>query len=305
MDKRILIFIVVIFLIVAGIITYKKLSGNANDITALTFTVSPHEAKVGDEIKFDDNTVGAKRWEWDFGDDEGASIKNGTHKYKTAGSYTITLRVNDILVDSSTKIMIAESDYVEDPLAGSKKFVIEGPATGIVGKTVTFTDKTLGFNHSLTKWKSGETGIVDGKGATFSYAFTTPGTKTVIATNDSSKLQGTWDITIKRPDISAPPNGGGGGGGGKTVVHAVIQNAQLKEKLQAIADGKFESVYPTLKPYLEQEELPITVNGRPDNFLSYCQSFSFTPKDIVSVDQKRDPKSLRIISMSIIDQKKK
>ena len=46
-------------------------------------------------VSFTDASIGATSWFWDFGDNTTSTQQNPTHTYATAGSYTITLTINN------------------------------------------------------------------------------------------------------------------------------------------------------------------------------------------------------------------
>src|SRR3990172_899991 len=62
------------------------------------FVASANEVKTGDEIKFTDWSTGGTppySYEWNFGDGVPSDVKNPTHAYQKAGSYTVSLKIRD------------------------------------------------------------------------------------------------------------------------------------------------------------------------------------------------------------------
>jgi PKD repeat protein len=59
-------------------------------------------------VKFTDASTGASVWNWTFGDGTSASVRNPSHKYPTAGTYTVTQSVGNGLnwVSASKSIVV-------------------------------------------------------------------------------------------------------------------------------------------------------------------------------------------------------
>lgn len=82
-----------------GIILRKTTNLPVVDFTVADTTL----INCGDSIQFIDKSLYATKWEWDFGDGKGDSIKNPSHVYTDAGSYTVTLTAyNKIGANSKT-----------------------------------------------------------------------------------------------------------------------------------------------------------------------------------------------------------
>ncbi len=71
----------------------KNLTEVVNVVTALTVDFSANDTtpETNQTITFNDLTVGASQWQWDFGDGNTSTLQNPTHSYKYAGNYTVTL----------------------------------------------------------------------------------------------------------------------------------------------------------------------------------------------------------------------
>lgn len=83
-----------------------------NPAPTANFTYSPNPALVGENVFYNDYSVGIgiNNWYWEFGDGEANNIENPIHSYENGGSYDITLVVTDAngCTDTITKnIMIA------------------------------------------------------------------------------------------------------------------------------------------------------------------------------------------------------
>jgi PKD repeat protein len=70
-----------------------------NIAPSANFTYSPASPKVGDDIQFVDRSLDPEEKTlshlWGFGDGNTASEPNPTHRYETAGTYAVTLTVED------------------------------------------------------------------------------------------------------------------------------------------------------------------------------------------------------------------
>ena len=59
-----------------------------------SFNVTPTNPVVGEVVQFNDTSTGfPTSWVWDFGDGNGSTAQNPTHRYAAAGSYTVALMV--------------------------------------------------------------------------------------------------------------------------------------------------------------------------------------------------------------------
>jgi PKD repeat protein len=113
---------------------------------AANFTSSATSGKAPLNVKFTDTSTGTPAtWKWDFGDGTSSTQQNPTHRYSTAGTYTVILTVKNA-VGSNT---VTKTDYIKV----TAKPVAEFSATPTSGKpslTVAFTDTSTGLP---TKWK--------------------------------------------------------------------------------------------------------------------------------------------------------
>lgn len=98
---------------------------------------------------------------WDFGDSTTSNSFSPTHKYTQAGTYTVTLDLNNGASTFSKDITIPSSDTVAE-------FTIER-ATGREPFTVQFTDKSIGATSWLWTFGDGATSTEQNPRHTFSY----------------------------------------------------------------------------------------------------------------------------------------
>jgi PKD repeat protein len=104
------------------------------------FTFRPTEPRVNETVQFIDQSVGnIVRWLWDFGDGTGSSEQNPTHKYSTAGTYTVKLLVEDSA--GATDIGLEEI-IVRPPNRPPQADFTFSPANPAVTDTIQFNDRS-------------------------------------------------------------------------------------------------------------------------------------------------------------------
>ncbi len=137
---------------------------NASEITpapVASFDSDAVSGKVPLEVMFNDKSSGEPTsWEWDFGDGSKSNLQNPAHTYAAAGTYTVSLTVNNTNgSDSLTRIdyisadtrPVVEIDYIRPNPA------IRGETVSLIGLYVyNYTAITRG-NH---EWYSN---LVDGR----------------------------------------------------------------------------------------------------------------------------------------------
>jgi len=78
---------------------FRDAEGRDIDYSITNGTLSPDNPKVGEEVRFTDQSTDPDgqvvKWEWDFGDGAKSTERNPTHKYTAKGKYTVKLTVTD------------------------------------------------------------------------------------------------------------------------------------------------------------------------------------------------------------------
>ena len=70
-------------------------AGSSGTLTAL-FSIRPAEPIANQTVQFTDESTGnVNSWQWSFGDGATTTTKNPSHKYASAGTYTVKLTVSD------------------------------------------------------------------------------------------------------------------------------------------------------------------------------------------------------------------
>ncbi len=97
-------------------------------------------------VNFNDNSIGAASYQWDFGDGNTSNQRNPSHTYTTTGLYTVTLIVTNANGCSDTLIM---PDYIkiQPPHASINNLPFSGcaPLTWTFSSTVTTVDPVVSY----------------------------------------------------------------------------------------------------------------------------------------------------------------
>jgi FOG: PKD repeat len=96
------------------------------------FTADKATVKVGEKVQFTSQIAGGfapYSYEWGFGDGNTSTSKAPTHKYKTAGSYTVSLKVADDRDNTDTEI---RREYITVLPGWSAGSIASGAKHGLV-----------------------------------------------------------------------------------------------------------------------------------------------------------------------------
>lgn len=143
---------------------------------------------------------GTISYAWDFGDGSVSSVKNPSHSYTTAGTYTVKLIVtsDNNCVDEST----ASVTVYPKPSVG---FTVDNLAQCLDGNNYTFTNTSSISNGTLSyTWDFGDGTVVNTQNATHSYA--TAGSYTVkltVASNNNCEEEMTRVVTVYEQPVAA------------------------------------------------------------------------------------------------------
>lgn len=197
MQRIVYLILVLLAALFASIILYKKVT--SKNCPVFNFSM-PEKAYVNDKIMLYDSTESATSWQWDYGDgSEPSSIQNPSHSYKKPGIYTIKLTINGICDDFKNIHIEAK------PVAALELAHIQGPAEATVGQSVKFTELTSGATSY--EWLFSESGKVDARTQSPSYAFKTPGYKTVTVyvNGPKGRTSGTLTVNVKAKEAASAP----------------------------------------------------------------------------------------------------
>lgn len=140
----------------------------SNPVLSAQFAASPRTGYAPLNVSFIDQSIGAKSWNWTFGDnfttpDSENSAKNPLHTYTTPGWYSVNQNVSDnyTFLDGRTVNVsfenfihvlspsLPEADFVATPLSGPKNL------------TVSFIDQTPGTDNLTYIWNFGDNSLND------------------------------------------------------------------------------------------------------------------------------------------------
>lgn len=224
-------------------------------------SLSDVEITVGENFVYADSTRNAETWLWEFGDNKVSGERRGAYSYSEAGQYKVRLTVNG----EYEKLFIVNVKEVDkDKL--SRLVEINAPATAIQGEYIVFNG--VG-NDKQWQWEFGESGIVDAREKSPLYAYSQPGTYQVRLRTENTQYP-----VIHRIEVTSSYSKND-----STDVMSVI-GADIREKLQAISDGKsFNSNYRYIvRKYMCSDEKTEVVinNSRYNDIYSYCQGLAAT-----------------------------
>lgn len=115
------------------------------------FTMSPTTGVAPLNVNFNDASTGSPtKWAWDFGDGGTSELQNGSHKYVSAGTYTVKLTVSNTAGSNSTSKKLTVS-ALKPPVAS----FTANPTSGSRPLTVNFKDTSTGTVTSR-KWNFGD-----------------------------------------------------------------------------------------------------------------------------------------------------
>ena len=173
----------------------------------------PYEGVEGEEIDFTGSASGGTEpydWSWDFGDGETSGLQNPDHIYTAAGTYTVTLTVEDDNGDTAT-----DTATVTVEVAGSIVADAGGPYTALIGETLTLDGSVSGGTSPYTwSWDLGDGDTADVEDPTHAYDAEGVYTVTLTVTDDEGLVDtDTATVTIvgnsppATPQIDGPSEG--------------------------------------------------------------------------------------------------
>ncbi|HSC40070.1 MAG TPA: PKD domain-containing protein, partial [Chitinophagaceae bacterium] len=137
--------------------------------------------------RFTDQSIGALSWSWDFGDGNTSAVRNPSHTYAAAGSYTVMLTVRNDTCEHT----VAQTVRIIDEKAG----FAANDSVVCKNSVVTFTGKAFNTqNIVLYNWDFGD-GVNVYSGNTVSHKYTQSGKYNTRLT--ITDLNGCNDVLIK------------------------------------------------------------------------------------------------------------
>ncbi|PST83462.1 PKD domain-containing protein [Pedobacter yulinensis] len=271
----ILYILVAILLLAGGIFLFKS---SIFDNKAIDAQILKDEIDLNEDLVYTDNTKGAKKWLWEFGNGDKSTTQNGSYRYRKAGAYIVRLTVDGEL---KQQYPVNVRDTVRSTI--DTLVTISGPTSGVINEQVRLEAEG---NAKIFQWSFGETGRVDITGRTALYTYRAPGRYWVKLMNDQTRrpLYHVIEITDPNADLNgeivAP------GEGERKVVD------DIRARLQAIANGAdFNTHYYYLvRKYMcnkEKVTVAIDQNGekKQKDFYSYCMGLTFGGEIVIDEAQ--------------------
>lgn len=150
-------------------------------------------------VQFSDTSTGAPNaWSWNFGDGQTSRVASPTHTYTKAGTYTVTLTVQNTAGSSTT----AKSGYIRVAVPPKPIAAFSGsPISGTMPLTVQFTD-TSAKSPISWRWTFGDGQTSTQQNPTHTYGKVGKYTVTLTATNTAGSNRVTKSGYI---NVMAPP----------------------------------------------------------------------------------------------------
>ncbi len=138
-----------------------------------SFSASPTAGCTPLAVNFQDNSVGADAWQWDFGNGNTSTLQNPATAYLAAGNYTVTLiAINTLTGQRDTFSAVNYINVIASPVSDFSASPQSGCAND---NTISFTNLSTGA-VSYT-WDFGDGNV---SGLTHpTHTYTTPGTYTI------------------------------------------------------------------------------------------------------------------------------
>lgn len=209
----------------AGIYFLRTSSKGVDKINAKLYK---NEVYLNEDLIYADNTSGASKWIWEFGNGDKSNIRQGSYRFKKSGSYVIRLTVNDLLKEEF--IVVVKDTVALMPL--DTTLFISGTTYSMVNEEIRLEANGVG---DVFEWWFGETNRMDAVGKSALYTYTKPGEYKIRLKSDKSPMEAFHTIRIVDPNVTVGP----------IKVDDGSQRAlnDLKMRIQAIADGKDFGTY--------------------------------------------------------------
>jgi gliding motility-associated-like protein len=120
-------------------------------------------------------------WEWDFGDNQTATGQNPTHIFRTAGSFTVTLKITN---SAGCTTLYSKANYININPGVVPRFNFTDPGVCRAPATIAFTNNSNGPGTLSYQWDFGDGGTSTQMDP--SYTFTTNNTYRVVLHVSSS-----------------------------------------------------------------------------------------------------------------------
>ncbi|MEO6832243.1 MAG: PKD domain-containing protein [Chitinophagaceae bacterium] len=207
MDKRIILLIAIFWLGSLSFFVYHKYYSKAPSIQ---FEIRPNTDNTilhaGDSILFQDNTAGANRWKWDFGDGEYSSDQSGKHIYMNPGTFTLAITAyGGFGSQRTTKTVKVMQGAMAIP--SSSAMSILGPSEANTKQQVSFSASATAASYewSIEGDPAQRNNIKKGQSA--DYSFAKPGSFTIVlkTKNPDASVNKVFVVNGVVPEAAATP----------------------------------------------------------------------------------------------------
>lgn len=266
-QNYVILYIIVAILLLAGLIfLFKSSLFEENSVNA---KILKDQIYLNEDLVYSDNTKGANKWLWEFGNGDRSTTQNGVYRFTKPGAYIVRVTING---KQQQQFPIDVKDTVAAPIKDTL-VTINGPTQGIVNEEVRLEAQG---NARIYEWSFGETGRVDVKGPTALYIYHSPGIYTVRLNTDNSRRPVIHRIRITNPDSALVNTLVAPGEGERKVID------DIRAHLQAIANGAdFNNHYYYLvnKYFCGDERVSVNLDSNGDtkqtDLYSYCMRLTF------------------------------
>ncbi len=271
----VILYILLAVLLLTGLIFLFKSS--LFDKRAVEARILKDEIYLNEELVYTDNTPGAAKWVWEFGNGAKSNAQNGSYRYEKSGAYIVRLTIDGELRE---QFPVNVRDTVKEVIDSA--LTINGPTAGIINEEVRLEADGEGRNF---EWSFGETGRVDVKGRTALYTYREPGKYIVRLRSYKSKAPVYHTIVVTDPNSVLMEDIAPGDGERRVI-------DDIRERLQAIANGAdFNTNYYYLvsKYMCGNEKISVNVDEdgtkKQTDFYSYCMRLTFGGEIVVDEAQ--------------------
>jgi parallel beta-helix repeat protein len=213
---------------------YHPLVGTTTPPPAAAFTAQPTQGTAPLTVSFTDQSTGTiSSYQWAFGDGQGATAQNPSHRYAAAGTYTVTLTVIGPGGTSTATATITVSQQQEQPAAPAsftKSYFHISPGQVYPNQQVTIS---INIGNSGGQAGSYTAALkVSGPGGTItkSKAVTvSPGAAQKVSFTVTESVPGTYQVTLAGSSgqftvisTGVAGTGGGLGTGGMIAIVVII-----------------------------------------------------------------------------------
>jgi PKD repeat protein len=184
--------------------TYTKSTSKSITVLApitIDFTFNPSTPAVNQDVVFANQTSGSvDSYLWNFGDGSTSTAKDPTHKFTSAGSFTVTLTATNAKGSKTKSKTLVVSQSLNPSFTYS-------PSSPYAGQTVQFTDTSTG-NPTSWQWDFGDGSSSMLQNPTHAYSNSGTYTVTLRVTNSAESKNTSKTITVKpvvQADFSFSP----------------------------------------------------------------------------------------------------